>query len=85
MGGFILGVTSTLQPSFYLYSRGTAWDETEILFSLNWVPLLTMSLFFYSFHTAPWQHTGNYTGSKLWQGIHPGVPGCLSEGGGWCG
>ena len=47
MGGFISVVTSTLQPSFYLYSRGTAWDETEILFSPNWVPLLTISLFFF--------------------------------------
>ena len=47
MGGFTSVVTSTLQPSFCLYSRGTAWDETEIL-SSNWVPLLTLSLFFIS-------------------------------------
>ena len=47
MGSFISVVTSTLQPSFCLYSRDTAWDEAEIL-SPNCVSLLTVSLFFIS-------------------------------------
>ena len=42
-------------------------------------------LVLYLYHTAPGQRTGDYTGLILWQGIHPKVAGCLSEGGGWCG
>lgn len=66
MGGFTSIVTSTRQLTFCLSSRGSAWDETEILLGLSWSST-NQALPFYLSPTAPGQRDCGYTGSPLWQ------------------